>query len=127
MLQSSKARESETDRISWTGLLNKRLYKLEDTTRVFSKHEASDFHKQAVAAMANKADVGVMLSSQLAKEKQPNREYLLYVMSTIRFLARQALPLRGDGDEKDSNFYQLLVLCGESKPEIKAMMDGKKA
>ena len=96
-----------------------------DATRVFSKHEASDFHKQAVAAMANKADVGVMLSSQLAKEKQSNREYLLHVMSTIRFLARQALPLRGDRDE-DSNFYQLLVLCGESKPEIKAMMDKKK-
>ena len=59
-----------------------------DATRVFSKHEASDFHKQAVAAMANKADVGVMFSSQLAKEKQSNREYLLYVMFTIQFLAR---------------------------------------
>ena len=77
-----------------------------DATRVLSKHETSDFHKQAVAAMTNKADVGVMLSSQLAKEKQANREYLLNVMSIIRFLARQALPLRGDGDEKDSNFYQ---------------------
>ena len=39
-----------------------------DATRVLSKHETSDFHKQAVAAMANKADVGVMLSSQLARE-----------------------------------------------------------
>ena len=46
-------------------------------------------------------------------------------MSIIRFLARQALPLRGDGDEKDSNFYQLLVLRGESMPEIKAMMEKK--
>lgn len=58
---------------------------------------------------------------------ETNREYLLYVMSSIRFLARQALPLRGDGDEKDSNFYQLLVLRGENKPEIKAMMDKKTA
>jgi hypothetical protein len=64
-----------------------------------------------------------MLSSQLAKEKQANREYLLNVLSIIRFLARQALPLRGDGDEKDSNFYQLLLLRGESMPEIKAMME----
>ena len=46
-----------------------------DATRVFSKHEALDFHKQAVAAMANKADVGVMLSSQLAKEKQTMSTY----------------------------------------------------
>ena len=64
MLQSGKARDSETDRIS---LFNKkRLYKLERRHKNVSKHEASDFHKQAVAAMANKADVGVMLSSQLA-------------------------------------------------------------
>ena len=29
-----------------------------DATRVYSKHESSDFHKQAVAAMANKAECG---------------------------------------------------------------------
>ena len=96
-----------------------------DATRVYSKHESSDFHKQAVAAMANKADVGEMFSSQLVREKQTNREYLLNVMSIIRFLARQALPLRRDGNEKDSNFYQLLVLRSESMPEIKAMMEKK--
>ena len=93
-----------------------------DATRVYSKHEASDFHKQAVDAMSNKADVGEMLSSQLVRKKQANREYLLKVMSTTRYLACQALALRGDGDEKDSNFYQLLVLHGENMPEIKAMM-----
>ena len=59
-----------------------------DATRVYSKHEASDFHKQAVAAMANKVDVGEMLSSQLVREKQTNREYFLNVMSIVRFLAR---------------------------------------
>ena len=96
-----------------------------DATRVYSKHEASDFHKQAVDAMSNKADVGEMLSSQLVREKQANWEYLLKVMSTMRYLARQALALRGDGDEKDSNFYQLLVLHGENMPEIKAMMEKK--
>ena len=58
-----------------------------------SKHEASDFHKQAVDAMSDKADVGEMLSSQLVREKQANREYLLKVMSTTRYLARQALAL----------------------------------
>ena len=46
-------------------------------------------------------------------------------MSTTRYLARQALALRGDGDEKDSNFYQLLVLHGENMPEIKPMMEKK--
>ena len=46
-------------------------------------------------------------------------------MSTTRYLAHQALALRGDGYEKDSNFYQLLVLHGENMPEIKAMMEKK--
>ena len=42
-----------------------------------------------------------------------NREYLLKVLSTVRFLARQGLALRGDGDEVDSNLHQILVLRGE--------------
>ena len=36
-----------------------------DATRGYSKYEASDFHKQAIDAMSNKADVVEMLSSQL--------------------------------------------------------------
>ena len=37
---------------------------------------------------------------------------LLLVLQNIRFLARQGLPLRGDGDESSSNFIQLLHLRG---------------
>ena len=66
--------------------------------------------KQAVATMANKADVGVILSSQLAQENQANREYLLNVMSIIRFLVRQALPLRGDGDETPNSINCLYYM-----------------
>ena len=53
-----------------------------------------------------------MLLRQAASEKRVNCEYLLKVLSTVRFLARQGLALRGDGDEVDSNL-QLLVLRGE--------------
>ena len=35
-----------------------------DASRGFVKHESCDFHKQAVAALTNKADVGEMLSTQ---------------------------------------------------------------
>ena len=41
-----------------------------------------------------------MLSSQHAKEKEINREYFLNILSIIRLLARQGLPLRGDADER---------------------------
>ena len=93
-----------------------------DATRVLSKHEASDFHKQAVAAMNNQVDVGEI---QHAKEKEINREYLLNILSIIRLLARQGLPLRGDADEKDSNFYQLMLLQAEKAPVIKNMLERK--
>ena len=40
------------------------------------------------------------------------------MLSSIKFLARQGLPLRGDGDDTDSNLHQLLVLRGEDYPSI---------
>ena len=71
----------------------------------------------------NKADIGEMLPKQHALEKRSNRMYLLKVLSSLRFLARQGLPLRGDGDERDSNFYQLLLLRGEDDSTIQPMLE----
>ena len=56
------------------------------------------------------ADVGDMLNREAATERKQNRTYLLKILSSVRFLARQGLPLRGDGDETNSNFHQLLLL-----------------
>ena len=54
-----------------------------------------------------------------AKEKEENRKMFLKILSSIRYLARQGLPLRGDGDEQDGNFLQLLKLKGEDDPRSK--------
>ncbi len=44
---------------------------------------------------------------------------LIKIISSIRFLARQGLPLRGDGSEElDSNFYQMLKLKSEEDPRV---------
>ena len=48
---------------------------------------------------------------------------LLAILANIRYLARQALPLRGTwnsetGSEESSNFYQFLKLPGQDNPEI---------
>ena len=93
-----------------------------DATRQFTKHESTLFHKQAVDLLKTKTDVAEMLSSQHAEEKKRNRQYLLHVITTIRFLACQDLALRGDGDEKDSNFLQLLMLRAHDDPNIKLML-----
>ena len=50
-------------------IIGKMLY-----TRVYSKHEASYFHKQAFDSLKARADVGEMLSSQYAQEKRTNRK-----------------------------------------------------
>ena len=56
-----------------------------------------------------------MLSKAAATEKKNNREYLLKISSSIRFLGRQGLPLRGDRPyDLDSNFDQLLLLRAEN-------------
>ena len=82
----------------------------------FKKHQGSDCHREAVDAIIVlprcTKDVGELQSVEHRAEKTRNREMLLLVLQNIRYLARQGLPLRGDGDESGSNFMQLLRLRG---------------
>ena len=55
-------------------------------------------------------DVGEHLDSEYASNKAENRKILLTILRNITFLARQGLPLRGDGAEDNFNFKQLLLL-----------------
>ena len=81
-----------------------------DATRNFTNHEKTECHRQAVVALQPTRDVSEMLSSKIASDKEYNRKYFLRILSSIKFLAHQGLPLRGDGDESMSNFYQLMQL-----------------
>ena len=87
-----------------------------DATKVFAKHESCDFHKSTAAALASRVDVA-------ATEKQQNRQYLMKVLSSIWFLARQGLPLCGDSDKTNSNLHQLLVLWGEDYSAINHFLE----
>lgn len=59
---------------------------------------------------ATTRDIGEQLSSEHASQKVKNREALVQIMSSVRYLCRQGLAMRGDGDESDSNLHQLLSL-----------------
>ena len=100
-----------------------------DATIAFKKHESSECHKEAVQVMislpATCPDVGEMLSSQHAQQKMENRECLLKVLANLKFLARQGLPLRGDGDDSDSNFIQLLKLRARDDKPLAAWLEKK--
>ncbi len=62
--------------------------------------------------------IGQLLSRQYASETAKNRRVLLKILSSIRFLARQALALRGHDDDHDGNLIQLLKLHGEADFEV---------
>ena len=74
-----------------------------NATSLFQKHQQSDCHKEAVDVVitlpATTKDVGELLVKQLSNGSEYNRTMLLKIVSSIRYLARQGLALRGDGDE----------------------------
>ena len=64
-------------------------------------------------------DVGLQMSKDYEEKQAQNCKCMLAILSTVRFLARQGLPLRGAyqrnssaavNGEIDSNFMQLLLL-----------------
>ena len=67
---------------------------------------------------ATTRNVGEMLSSQHAQQKAKNRQALFQIVSSIRFLSRQGLAMRGGGDEADSNLKQLFRMKAEEDPNL---------
>ena len=65
-------------------------------------------------------DVGELFSPGLRRQKKNNRDYLLTILSNLRYFSRQGLSLKGD-----SNFTQLLKLHAEDDPRVSAWMEKK--
>lgn len=63
-------------------------------------------------------DIGEQLSRVHRAEKEQARDILLLIISSIRFLARQGLALRGDHSDESANLMQLLHLRAEDKPQL---------
>ena len=100
MISSSKADLAFTEKgfRNWKNATNKK--------KSFQKHETSDTHREAVSRYVTApatalGDVGelILISEQQYLEKFKNRKVLLMLLSNVRYLARQSLPLRGNWDE----------------------------
>ena len=91
---------------------------------VLKRHEQSSSHRQAVETTitipSTTVSIDEQLCHQLSKEKEINRGMLIKIISSVRFLARQGLALRGDGSEDDGNFYQMLKVKVEDDPGVNA-------
>ena len=86
----------------------KKLMKHSEVMRQTECHKESI--ERVVTLTETTSDIGESLSSSYANEIDQNKNMLLKIFENIRFLARQELPLRGDGDESNSNFVQLFKL-----------------
>ena len=79
-------------------------------------------HREAVEVIITlpltTRDIGEQLSQQHATQKLNNQQSLYQIISSIRYLGRQGLAFRGDGNESDGNFHQLLRMKAEEDPNL---------
>ena len=100
-----------------------------NATLSFKRHESSACHREAVEMLitlpTTTSDIAEQLSLQHSKQKEANRQIFIKILSSLRYLARQGLPLRGSGDDRDGNFYQLLQLIGDGDSRMDDWMKRK--
>lgn len=94
----------------------------------FSQHAKSSLHKEAVFKIEQlKHDsVHALLCKQAASDQKIHREMLLIQLSTLQYLLRQGMAIRGH-HETESNLTQPLLLRSHEIPQLKsAWLDEKK-
>ena len=71
-------------------------------------------------------DIGEVLSNQHQKDKEENRRCLLQIVLCLRYLARQGIALRGNNNDIDGYFHQLLKLQAYKNKEFNQWLDKKR-
>ena len=95
-----------------------------DATRCFRKHEMSHTHREASLKWAHYSkslSIATQLSYQVHSEQLVAQKCLLKLISSLRFLARQGLAIRGH-DEAQGNFLQLLQLRSDDFSDLCAWL-----
>ena len=70
-------------------------------------------------------DISEMVKSNSTEVKSQNRPCLTKIISCLRYLACQGFPLRGHGNDQDSNFKQLLTCRAEDDPMFSEWLNRK--
>ena len=95
----------------------------------FKKHERSACHHESVEVMIvlpqTTTNIGELMSQQHAIQKRKNRDALHCIITSIKFLCRQGLALRGGGDGLDGNLHQLLLMKAEQDPNLAEWLQRK--
>lgn len=85
-----------------------------------TKHASSKLHNAAIKGLANYKGPTIALKMDMAHKKimESNRIALSKIFSTICLLGQQGLPLRGDGNDENSNLIKFLKTRAEDVPEL---------
>ena len=100
-----------------------------DATQSFEQHRKSLCHKEALIKWSHHVkgtSVNTHLHRQLTDEQEKARHCLQKIFTSIEYLARRALPLRGH-NESNGNFSQLLQLRADDSPELKSWLSQRRA
>lgn len=85
----------------------------------FREHESSYFRLEASTMSVIREtheNIGEMFSDTFSQEKFENHQILLKILENVHFLYWRELPLKGD--EKEGNFYQLLMYSSKADNRI---------
>ena len=98
--------------------------------RGFDKHFQYETHKELYKRLFTIPDACGDISAQLSvtfnEARSLNQQNLLKFLLNVKFLARQALPLRGHESGENSNFTQLYLLWEVDNEGLKARRAEKK-
>jgi hypothetical protein len=100
-----------------------------DATRAFELHRKSSCHREAILKWEHHErgiSVDLQLQRRLAAEQVEARNCLRKIFTSIEYLARQALPLRGHQEER-GNFYQLMKLRGADSDGLKRWLQQRRS
>ena len=93
-----------------------------ESQKGFTQHESSKTHGDAVSRFlkipSETNDLIQTIRSTLKLQQDQNRKTLIKIMSSIRYLARQGIALRGHNEE-NPNFIQLLYLRAKDDDNLK--------
>ncbi|XP_072016938.1 zinc finger MYM-type protein 1-like [Amphiura filiformis] len=85
----------------------------------FHQHESSETHKFAAEQLRaqKRPTVVAQVDEQASQRQEINRRMLVKVYTSVKYLARQGLALRGHTAD-EGNFHQLLRLRAEDDPDL---------
>ena len=88
------------------------------------KHNVHHYLESVKAAHENQLMIKAQVSSRKKQEIQRNRIGLDVIISSIQLLARQGMPLRGHGDEKNTaNIWQEVKLISGFNEDVKSYLN----